>query len=410
MPKGVDARATSSSSLNARHTDDLCGRRYSEDDDSIPARIPKAQFDASASHPLGFCRFLVLAFCILTTSACVGPGQLRKTADQAADPLQFAKHEVRSYHKLQYLSCDSTKGVKTKYYPPPDDDIDCQTSSVFNLSQDHLAAAAHAWEYALLSSNVYRETDTPIYFVPGWEFTERQESPSGLALEQWRRREAGALKEIAIVFQGTNFNSWADWRTNLSPVEPRQYKEALGYVSGVRRNNSGIKIVATGHSLGGALALNMSLRIPGIHFVGFNPSPRAFYGKELEADSEVTRLWLYESGEILRFVRIPWYLKIRQFNRLRYNFLDFIFGRSVVSVEEHSMYLFSRGLLLAAVKYGFKNKDPRAAIAFTQNLKPVFEAMNERKADSYDARACRAIYEFAENSTHPPISPIQAAQ
>ena len=120
----------------------------------------------------------------------------------------------------------------------------------------------------------------------------------------------------------------------------------------------------TGHSLGGALALDLSRRVPALPFYGFNPSPRAFYGQTIESDAE--QVWVHESGEVLGFVRLPWKRRLDRYDPLRFNFLAFIRGRSIKGFEEHSMYLLARGLLLAAVKH--EGDTGEAARAFAANL------------------------------------------
>lgn len=328
---------------------------------------------------------------VVVASLCTGCVHSNRLSELSPVPQGTGEeHPLYRAHTLQYLSCDFESGMVDDLHPPPRVD---STSRALNLSAWHLQKASRAWPYALMSSNVYREG--PIFRIPGWEAASRWESPSGLALEEWHRKKGtGEIEEIAVVFKGTDFTSLADWRTNLSVIEPRQHREAYAYMLGVmqRAQAQGSRVIATGHSLGGALALNMSLRLPNVDFIGFNPSPRAFYDVVHSGPAE--RLIMHERGEILGFLRWPWMPRLKNFTRARYDFMDFIFGRSVTSFKEHSMYLFSRGLLLAAIRGG----DKEAGRAFTANfphrqVEQTFGAGASDGTSAYDQAYCQRIFE-----------------
>lgn len=86
----------------------------------------------------------------------------------------------------------------------------------------------------------------------------------GLFYETYVYPSTGTIQEAVIAFRGTeNYGTqiWYDWKTNLENFfgfEPEQYKIAFENIPDVIRalkhNNKGIKIYATGHSLGGGLA------------------------------------------------------------------------------------------------------------------------------------------------------------
>jgi|GEM_PF-2830679 len=317
-------------------------------------------------------RMIMLLICLLPLNACVRSNQLSRLSPAPGD------HELYPYKTLQYLSCNADSTF-------PDDST---ASTVFVLDSSTLDAASRAWPYALMSSNVYMDPkDSPAYLIPGWDLSSRWESPSGLALEEWHHRSGGKIDVIAVIFKGTDFTSIADWRTNFALIEPRQHREAFEYMQAVMKRSQaeGTQVVVAGHSLGGAIALNMSLRIPGAEFFGFNTSPRAFYN--VGTIPQARRTLIYESGELLSFVRWPWSHRLDDFDQFRFNFLAFIRFRSLASVQEHSMYLISRGLLLAAIKAG--NSD--AGRAFTANFAHR-DLKNEFDLPQHDIKACEEIF------------------
>jgi pimeloyl-ACP methyl ester carboxylesterase len=313
--------------------------------------------------------FLICA-CLLT--GCVRSNQLARLAPAPGD------HPLYPYQELQYLSCN----VDSVYPQDP------HASTVLDLDSAHLDAASRAWPYALMSSNVYADPkDSPAYTIPGWSRISRWESPSGLALEEWHKVENGEIVRIAVAFKGTDFTSPADWRTNFALVEPRQYREAFAYMQTLMRRamDHGSQVVVTGHSLGGAIALNMSLRLDGVDSYGFNTSPRAFYS--VGNPTAGRRTLIYEKGEILAFLRWPWWHRLNDYEILQFNFLKFNPFRSLSAVQEHSMYLISRGLLLAAVKDG----NPEAGRAFTANLSSV-DLGGVFSESSHDVEYCQELF------------------
>lgn len=160
-----------------------------------------------------------------------------------------------------------------------------------NATPEQLQAAEDYWEYAVLSSNVYRDgRETPelrglikasdsssnfgdlnYQIETNAQSSDPYLSPNelGFYAETFVRMDGDNIVEVIIVFRGTE--NTTDWLNgNLSPTQERLARQ---YASSVSANYPGLKITSTGHSLGGALAKVAADQISGAAIV-FNSSPR----------------------------------------------------------------------------------------------------------------------------------------
>lgn len=303
----------------------------------------------------------ILALLLATSiglSGCAGTSLYRSlpVMETGSHPLTKPFIPVVQENGLFHLSC-------TDKYPNGDShysafDGDKKPNGRVDLAKRHFVHAA-------MASNVYRKPhENPLFSIPGWMLVERKESTSGLTLDLYGNSASLAEStRLVIAFRGTDFDSLLDWKTNFSLSEPQQFEQAIEYFRSVRKQKPDAEITVTGHSLGGAIALNISLRESNVSAVAFNSSPRVFFGNLSKPANY--RAQLYEVGEVLD-VLTGWYLRLRLPDNTRYgnyNFLDYKL-RTVSPIPEHGIYELARGLILVAMMRG--DEDARAL--FTRNI------------------------------------------
>lgn len=198
--------------------------------------------------------------------------------------------------------------------------------------------------YAMLSTNIYQshlsantntitdycENDSRLGQVGNWEKIsanalltepEGQWFVPGLEYEVWGPINGTEEKEVVIVFRGTDFTTFGDWYSNLRwltrfiPLTWDQYDQVrdvtLALVESIKDQfGSDVRIIATGHSLGGGLAQQagyMSADIDKVY--AFAPSPvTGFYSvaredrKKNKQGMDIYRI--YEHGEVLAYLRL----------------------------------------------------------------------------------------------------------
>jgi hypothetical protein len=127
----------------------------------------------------------------------------------------------------------------------------------------------------------------------------------GLAYDIYEKQ---GTNEVVFAIRGTDGKD--DYIcANLAIPFSIPYKEVNKEVGEYIKNHSGKnhpskKVTVTGHSLGGGLALSVSVH-HGVEAITFDPSPRIFDGLG-DHHLPAKRVIIYEGGEILEKVRKHW--------------------------------------------------------------------------------------------------------
>lgn len=196
--------------------------------------------------------------------------------------------------------------------PEQESPVTTQTGQEDSLNQFALVTPEIASQYALysmLAANAYRRSDRLRFAVEklGWVQTDAKGVPtsdpaatsrSGLAYDIFEKANSN---EVIFSFRGTD--SKRDFFTaNFAPLSMSpQYKKAVNDFAAYLQQHPDKKVAVTGHSLGGALALTLSIRF-GVDAIVFDSSPR-IAGDHQHDFMPAKRVMIYEDGEILSQVR-----------------------------------------------------------------------------------------------------------
>lgn len=167
--------------------------------------------------------------------------------------------------------------------------------------------------YSMMASNSYHKNDRVRFSVEkaGWIQVDangkRTTKPtkshpvSGLAYDIYEKQRTD---EVVFAIRGTD--SKIDYLTANIAIPPFsfQYKEVNEEFGEYINKHPNKKIIVTGHSLGGGLALSVSVHY-GVEAITFDPSPRIFDGLG-DLHQPAKRVVIYEDGEILEKLREHW--------------------------------------------------------------------------------------------------------
>lgn len=289
-------------------------------------------------------------------------------------------HEESRGDNNKYLSCDLS------HYQNGHDN-----SGPVN-GPEYRDIAKESWRYALISSNAYE--DSPLFYINEWYLKERYESGKGFSADVYELRDRSKnVTQIAIAFRGTNFFSIADWLFgNFNIYWEGQYAEARELVETLRKDEKyrSLPIVATGHSLGGGLALHVSLYYNDTNAFVFNTSPRVFAPSSRRNIPNNRRVIISEDKEILSNIISDNPSLNRDDIDAKYDKFDFLDDNIIA---EHGMYYLARGLLISAASYG----DTKAIRSLENNIGcKLLMHNNSINVDIMDARPINSPYTFLQ--------------
>ena len=168
-------------------------------------------------------------------------------------------------------------------------------------SDEVRGTADEAWLYAQMANNAYANSPShPRYHFPDRVslLDEHDNDEIGFAYAVFRIRRTDGVDETVIAYRGTD-NS-ADWRHGNISAE-QNVRGLLVFDEWLQRIGRDAPIVVVGHSLGGGIAVHVSLNRERVRAFSFNGSPRFWReGGPIEND----RVSIVEHGEVLKLPRL----------------------------------------------------------------------------------------------------------
>ncbi|MBP1873807.1 hypothetical protein J2Z19_003526 [Ensifer adhaerens] len=186
-----------------------------------------------------------------------------------------------------------------------------------------------------------------------------QDTLTGLSLDTYFK-EGSDCVTVLVAIRGTDFTSIADWNTNLSwfsPLFPNQYRLIDKKFAQVMERakilfeGRTVRYVATGHSLGGGLAIHLARCFDNTDAVTFDPS--FVQNTLLCRNRPSTVIEIYEKNEVLanlrKFAFQPQSRNVNDERRATYG-LNPIEKGHWKWIDQHSMTGMAAGLLRLAIE------------------------------------------------------------
>lgn len=224
---------------------------------------------------------------IITLTNCSSPQNPNHSSSKPV--VQYEKKEIN----------DSWKPVRLTYDTHPS-----------GAALEVRKSAVDSWLYAQLATNAYagskdNDKDQDFeYKLPSYvsEYQSIVESESGYAARTYIIKKPFQKPYVVLAFRGTQFFSLRDWVFG-NTISNTQYEEGVSHAKRLKAElPAHMPLVVVGHSLGGAIATYVSLRIEGATAYGFNASHRVNRGKN---PVENDRFFISQYGEIAVLFRRP---------------------------------------------------------------------------------------------------------
>lgn len=221
-----------------------------------------------------------------------------------------------------------------------------------DYDQGYYQTANESWLYAMMAANAYGKAGEGSFQLPE-QVKERAFYAPGRGLQAKLYAIEGSGDEIqtlVIAFRGTT--SPLDWL--FGNLLNSQYQLADQLVAAIRKQYPGTELIATGHSLGGGLALHVSLVFDDTKAYAFNPSYKVLSPPEPKINRRVV---VGEKGDILALQRKIWLQPSTEVTNPAYN---------CTLVNEHDITLLTRCLLHIAA-----TGNDTAKLSLAQNRSPL---------------------------------------
>src|SRR5262245_14307679 len=250
----------------------------------------------------------------------------------------------------------------TSQAPAPPQPNDCRLpKDDIERNASFIDDSANYAIYALLSNNAYKREKEEQFRLPAQEWRHRGDfiaegTEAGLEVKVFEDVMGGKGVEVVVDFRRRDdLNDW--WqglsaqyllpKNRQTDMAEKNFERFRGMYKGQQ-----VRYVATGHSLGGGLAMHLSFKYPDVSAIVFNSSPRVEQGLS-NARGVNARIIIWESNEALSYLRPLAKIRWGTVKEVKFDFQP---GHLDI-VKQHGMY----ALALSMLKLGCETSLPTAA-------------------------------------------------